>query len=196
METETINNRLEENDAVFELSQALRDLNHIIATELATRDVFKDPLFAAFQICPIIHDLLCMPRGQPTDDLHIRARECFRLAALLYIILVRGKFGVALVEPVSVGSRLIEMLGDVNDFTMLRESTNHLIWVLVVGACSFFLQEDIRLGFVSRLSSALAFLQWTDSARVKEAVVQVAWSEEMFGSSLPELENTCTSINR
>src|SRR5690348_12306307 len=71
---------LERCDISKYLCQQLRHLNEIIEAETLARNLWIDPLFHVFNISPVLHHFLSLPRSSIYDDINARQRECFRLA--------------------------------------------------------------------------------------------------------------------
>ncbi|KAH8811311.1 hypothetical protein F5884DRAFT_270360 [Xylogone sp. PMI_703] len=193
---ETMDNRLENNRTVSEVCYSLRELHRIIHEILPTSPtgLWRDPVFAVFQICPLLHDLLSIPHGSTNDSVNVKMRECFRLASILHLCAIRGKFGFSTLEGHVYGAKLVYMLDHITEPEAWRQSSNYLIWIHAVGASCWFLAPELRARFVNGFADAVGSAGFTRYQEVVDAVIGVVWCYAVFESSLADLESR-VSIN-
>ncbi|KAJ0415224.1 hypothetical protein BJY00DRAFT_317985 [Aspergillus carlsbadensis] len=123
---------------IFQIRDRILELHDIIRSELSTRNLWTDIIFPGFHISPILHALLSQPRATVYDDVDDRLRECFRLAAIIYLTELRGLFGVDTIPGQSYGSKLRLFLQGV-DLPVYSEPANfYLVWALTVGASASY----------------------------------------------------------
>ncbi|KAL3494386.1 hypothetical protein BJX62DRAFT_234263 [Aspergillus germanicus] len=138
-----------------QLRDSILELHDIIRSELSMRDLWTDIIFPGFHISPILHALLSQPRATVFDRLDGRLRECFRLAAVIYLTELRGLFGVDTIPGQLYGSKLRLFLQGV-DLPVYAEPGNfYLVWALTVGACASCLDQELKDWFTFQLSQAL-----------------------------------------
>ncbi|KAL2796677.1 hypothetical protein BJX66DRAFT_335661 [Aspergillus keveii] len=115
---------------IFQFRDSIVELHDIIRSELSTRDLWTDIIFPGFHISPILHALLSQPRATVYVAMGDRLRECFRLAAVIYLSELRGLFGVDTIPGQLYGSKLQLLLQGV-DLAVYAEPTSfYLVWVL------------------------------------------------------------------
>lgn len=176
------------------ICNGLRQVHEIITAELLTRDLWGDVLFPVFHLSPILYDLLSMPRGTIHENMYVRRRECFRLAAVLYVTELRAKFGVDASPAILYASKLRNMLqaGD-----MLRPwgpSNVFLLWSLTVAASSTCVLEGLRRGFVHMLSTAAQAAGITRFPELVTLFATFLWCDETMALSVRALETKYQSL--
>jgi hypothetical protein len=183
--------RLEESVLVIRVCQRIKELHGIMIAELSVRNLWIDVIFPGFHLSPVLHDLLSVPRGTTYDSLKVRMRECFRLAAIIYVTELRGKFGIDTVPGRLYGSKLRVMLNSTNMAIDWDSSNIYLIWILTVGACSSCV-EDQRDWFVGSLSAMAQLTGMTGLHDLEAAVTGFLWCDEALGPPLRCLESRVT----
>jgi hypothetical protein len=172
---------------IFQFRDSIVELHDIIRSELSMRDLWTDIIFPGFHISPILHALLSQPRATVYDAMGDRLRECFRLAAVIYLSGLRGLFGVDTIPAQLYGSKLQLLLQGV-DLAVYAEPTNfYLVWVLTVGASASCLDQELTDWFTAQLSQALGVLQIPTFADYKNIITDFLWSFEALGHSLDSL---------
>lgn len=178
----------DETTSIQRLCQQLRRLNEVIAEESIARNLWQDAVFPVFNIAPIQHDCLSMPRASLYDDIQARQRECFRLATLLYLMELRAKVDYEAGQGMLYGTKLQLMLGTQGILPTWEGSNDLLLWVLTVGACSAILFDDLRGQFVALLSESLRAANIRTFEEYATRIIQLTWSEVAFGPALRGLE--------
>ncbi|KAH8805206.1 hypothetical protein F5884DRAFT_859815 [Xylogone sp. PMI_703] len=185
----TIQNRLEDNETISQIVQSLEEVDDTIATRVAaSKNIWKEPYTAGFYLAPVLHDLLSIPRCSTADNSNIKMRECFRLAAILYVSQIRQKFSFSVTAAVSYASKLYFLLKEMEDFETWRESSKYLVWILAVGACCTFLPVYLRHNFADRLAVLAEVLGVVEFSDIEELITSMPWCKEVFGSPLEELK--------
>jgi hypothetical protein len=168
----------ERNEAGFEMFQSLQNLNKIMQAELRKRNLEKDVIFPGFHISPILHVLLSSSRGSVYDGVDMRIKECVRLAGIIYLTELRGKFGIDSIPRQLYGSKLRLFLRERNTIIHWRGSRVHLAWVLTVGACASCLSQDMRDWFTNLLSIITPSLGAISFHDFKNLITGFLWSRE------------------
>ncbi|KAH8649322.1 hypothetical protein BX600DRAFT_474933 [Xylariales sp. PMI_506] len=150
---------LEQDPVVLHICGLIRRVNDIIEVELRSKgdEFWSDVLFPGFHLAPILHDLLSMPRGTINDPVEQRQRECYRLASILHVTELRGKFGADTEPAVLYATKLQTMIntqGTLSRWSLASNDT-FLIWSLVVAASSSCVPETIRQESLNQLSACL-----------------------------------------
>lgn len=101
-----------------------------------TRDLWYDPLFAAYHVSPVLHSFLSIEHGSIFDDLAIRQKECFRLAGILYLCNLRSKFDFEPGAGMLYGTKIQMMLGTPYMLPYWGKANIFLMWIMTVCACS------------------------------------------------------------
>jgi hypothetical protein len=180
---------VEESVAVNCVCGRLRQLNEIIAAELLAQDLWRDDLFAVFHLTPTFHELFSMVHGSVHDSYQIRQKECFRLAAILYVTNLRAKFDFEPGAGMLYGTKLQAML-DTQDIMPSWDGSSYLlIWILTVASCSECLFDDLRHYFVLRLSESVLSAGISTFQDLVTLVKGVTWSDGAFGLALRALES-------
>jgi hypothetical protein len=161
--------------------QRLKRLNEIIAMEVLVRDLWSDVLFPLFHIFPILHDCLSMARGSLHGGVEIREKECYRLAAILYLCNMRAKFDFESGAGMLYGSKLYLMIGGL-------ERSKILIWILTVAACSPSLFKDLRAQFVTLLSEAVKSAGIGNFREFSALISGLIWCDAALGEELRDLQ--------
>ncbi|PYI18200.1 hypothetical protein BO99DRAFT_403745 [Aspergillus violaceofuscus CBS 115571] len=149
------NNR---NFFVSYIRQSLAELHVIMLSELLKGDLWSDILFPGFHMSPILHILLSQTRATVHDTIEARVMECFRLATIVYLTELRGRFGLDTIPGLFYGSKL-QLL--VRDMKLSFLSTSHqiyLVWALTIGACASCLSGELRGCFVGLLEEMMVFM--------------------------------------
>jgi hypothetical protein len=181
---------LEDDVIVLYICDLMRQVSEIITSELEKRNIWREVTFAGFHLSPILHDLLSMPRGTLNDSFSVRQKECFRLAAIIYVTQLRGNFDVDMSHGKHYASKLLAILSSLGMLPTWDPSNVFLIWILTVGACCSCLPEDLRGQFAEILSRAV---RHAGMKRFQDLVILVynfTWCDEALGSSLRSLEDT------
>ncbi|PYH41023.1 uncharacterized protein BP01DRAFT_426680 [Aspergillus saccharolyticus JOP 1030-1] len=103
------------------IRQSLTELHMIMLSELTKRDLWYDILFPGFHISPILHVLLSQNRATVYVSMNERVVECFRLATVIYLTELRGKFGLDTIPGLLYGSKLLLLLRNM-DLSLLSTS--------------------------------------------------------------------------
>lgn len=171
------------------ICQRLRQLNEVIGEESSTRDFWLDPVFPVFQIHPVLYECLCFPRASIYDDVQLRRRECFRLAAILYICNLRAKFDPEPGQGMLYGTKLQAMLSSLETFSLWPRSNTVLLWTLTVASCSATLFDDLREQFVALLAFTTRALGIRTFGGFHARVHGLTWSDAAFGPELYALRD-------
>ncbi len=181
---------LQQDVAVMRVYDALRQVDKIIADEFLSKgeDFWSTILFPGFHFSPILHDLLSMPRGTVHDGIEARRRECFRLAAVLYVTELRGKFGIDTTPAIVYTAKLYAILTSPNMLPAWGTSNVFLLWSLVVAAASPSVPEPFRLEFIVKLLQCLrsAGVRWF--YELTALITDFVWSDAAMGRFLSDLE--------
>lgn len=169
------------------LCDQLRHLNDIIAAETLMRNLWIDPLFPVYQISPLLHHFLCLPRSSMYDEIHARQRECFRLAGILYLGNLRSRFDFEAGAGMLYGTKLLLILGSEGMLPKWETSNKFLIWILTVAACSPILFDDLRAQFAALLSGSARSTGLTTSHDYLAAINGFIWCDSAFGATLNSL---------
>ena len=135
----------------------LKQLNKIIKEEeeSSNREIWSDPLFRVYHLSPLLHVFLSVPRATQHDSIHLRRRECFRLASILYLCNIWAKFDFDPGMGMLYGTKLRLMLSSQDMLPIWTESKVLLLWILCVAACSATLFDDLRNDCVKLLNVSL-----------------------------------------
>lgn len=175
---------------IYDIRQKLKDLHEIIHSELLVRrDLWQDALFPVYNLLPILHNFLSVPRFSVYDEVHHRQIECFRLAAILYINNIRAKFGFEPGGGMLYGSKLQMMLSTEGFMSSWQKSNVVLIWILTVAGSSLTLFAELRGYFMERLKDYLWFSEITNFEHYTNMLTEFAWSNQIFGGDLRILED-------
>lgn len=149
------NSTLVEDPAVAHIFDAIQQVTNIINSEAEAlgHAFWRTVLFPGFHFAPILHDLLSLPRN--TNGIASRfskRRECFRLAGILYISELRGKFGMDNTGATSFAYKLLLLLKSREMFVSWESDNFFLLWALIIGSASLCIPEPLRLEFMELLS--------------------------------------------
>ncbi|KAF7588871.1 hypothetical protein BBP40_005056 [Aspergillus hancockii] len=175
--------------ALSQVWYSLQELNEIIQAELSSRELWRDVLFPGFHISPILHALISLPRGTIYDSVDARIGECLRLAKIIYLTELRGKFGIDTIPGELYGSKLRLLLQDGNIIILGTRSRVHLAWALTVGACASCLNQDLRDCFTPLLSRMISLMGLKSFHDFKNMITGFLWSGDALGTSLDLLES-------
>lgn len=146
---------LQQGATVARICESLRQVNAIINRHVAAEQdgFWRNALFPQFHLAPILHDLLSMPRSSESGDITVRRKECFRLAAILYIVELQARFGVDRTGAATYVDKL-ELALRCGDMTYSWGVDNpFLCWILVVTATSACIPDAMRRELTNLLSS-------------------------------------------
>lgn len=149
---------LSQDPSVTHIFEALQQVNSLINAEAyALGDAFwQTVLFPGFHLAPILYDLLSLPRiTHGMASKFSMRRECFRLAAILYISEVRAKFGMDNIGATSYAQKLLRSLKSPEMLSSWESDNIFLIWSLTIGSVSLCVPEALRLEFMDMLSERL-----------------------------------------
>ncbi|RDW58468.1 hypothetical protein BP5796_12398 [Coleophoma crateriformis] len=180
---------VEASPAVLHVRKMLRSLNEIIDAELLVQDLWSNVLFSVFNLTPLLHNLFSMARGSVHDAILIRQRECLRLAAILYINDIRGRFDFEPGSGMLYGSKLQMMLNSPGMMPSWSRSNVSCIWILTVAACSDCLFDDLRSHFVARLSECVQMAGISSLEDFSATIKEFGWCEGAFGQVLYSLSS-------
>jgi hypothetical protein len=183
---------LEESPATNYVHQQLGRLNALVDQEASARDLWKDDLFAVYNISPLLHEALSFARGLVRDDLHLRQRECFRLASLLYLCNLRAKFDFEPGVGMLYGTKLLMILESPGMLPRWNRSNIFLLWSLTVAACSETLFDDIRTRFVILIAEIIGPAQMSSFQEYHDLICSFLWSKAAFETELSALEGQVT----
>ncbi|RDW57455.1 hypothetical protein BP6252_13793 [Coleophoma cylindrospora] len=178
---------VEDSPAVLYVRKMLRNLNAIIDAELLVQDLWSNVLFSVFHLTPILHDIFSMAHGSVHDAILIRQRECFRLAAILYISNIRGRFDFEPGSGMLYGSKLQMMLNSPGMMPSWGRSNVSCIWILTVAACSECLFDDLRNYFLARLLECVRVAGISSFQDFLVTIIEFGWCEGAFGQILYSL---------
>lgn len=180
--------QLEDDVVVLYICDLLRQVKDCITSELKERNVWREATFAAFNLLPILHDILSMSRGTVQGDCNVRRRECFRLAVIIYITQLLGKFGLSMSPGKLYGFKLQTMLNGPEMLPTWGTSNIFLIWILTVGASCSCVPGESRDHFTDLLSSVLHRAGITRFQDLVNLIYDFIWCDEALGSSFRCLE--------
>jgi hypothetical protein len=169
--------------------QQLRGLTIILEGKALTRDLWYDPLFAAYHVSPVLHSFLSIEHGSMFDDLAVRQKECFRLAGILYLCNLRSKFDFEPGAGMLYGTKIQMMLGTPYMLPYWGEANIFLMWIMTVCACSPILFEDTRNQFTLLLSECIQAAGITSFADFETSIKGFVWCDAAFGQALHDLES-------
>ncbi|KAJ6780148.1 hypothetical protein PWT90_01964 [Aphanocladium album] len=168
---------------VFLISEDLKRLNIILKRRLAAEgdELWRNVLFPQFNLAPILHNLLFMPRAAATDNASAHSRELFRLASILYLCKLWSRFGMDLTGDVVYVSKLQAAWTQHDFFNTWCFDHSLLLWTILVFCtynrtpeqmrqeCSGFLQEHVAI-------------EDTSTERTPAAISRSLWCEVALGS--------------
>ncbi|KAH0496028.1 hypothetical protein TgHK011_009546 [Trichoderma gracile] len=146
---------LAEDPAVAHIFGAIQQVTDIIKLEGEAQGhaFWRNVLFPGFHFAPILHDLLSLPRDtNGTASLFAKRKECFRLAGILYISEIRGKFGMDNTGATSYAYKLLRLLKSREIYVSWETDNLFLLWALIIGSVSLCIPETLRLEFMNLLS--------------------------------------------
>ncbi|TFB00597.1 hypothetical protein CCMA1212_007554 [Trichoderma ghanense] len=146
---------LAEDPAVAHIFDAIQQVTSIISSEAEAQGhaFWRTVLFPGFHFAPILHDLLSLPRDtNGIASQFSKRRECFRLAGILYISELRGKFGMDNTGATSFAYKLLRLLKSREMFVSWETDNFLLFWALIIGSVSLCIPETLRLEFMELLS--------------------------------------------
>lgn len=172
------------------ICKQLRRLNEIMDAEVETRDdLFYDVLFPVFHVTPILYDVLSIRHGSDEDEIHLRQRECFRLACILYLCNIRSIYDFEPGSAMPYGSKLILLLGTPDLLPRWEKSNVYLLWILTVAASSATLFESLRKHYVAFLSESVRAAGIANFDEFSALIRGFVWSEAAFGEALRALKS-------
>lgn len=180
---------IEESRTVDLVCKRLRQLNKILAAEVLTQDLWRHDTFAVFHLTPVFHELFSIVRGSMHDSYQARQKECFRLAAILYMVGFREKFDPEPGSGMLYGTKLLTMLNTPGLTPSWGRSNHLLVWILTVASCSESLFHDLRQHFVARLSESIQVAAIKTSQEFVNLVRGIIWCDEAFGPLLRDLQS-------
>ncbi|KAL6872179.1 hypothetical protein J3F83DRAFT_638975 [Trichoderma novae-zelandiae] len=168
---------LVEDPAVAHIFDTIQQVTKIINSEAEAQGhaFWRTVLFPGFHFAPILHNLLSLPRD--TNGIASRfskRRECFRLAGILYISEIRGKFGMDNTGATSFAYKLLRLLKSREMFVSWEIDNPFLLWALIVGSASLCIPETLRLEFMELLSQYPSIIG-TESLRDSLPIVSECW---------------------
>lgn len=159
--------------------------NRFMVSELATKNLWNEGLFAGLYIMPILSKLLSIDTALGAAAPSIWRQEACRIGAILYLAGVRKRFGLNLATNVYIP----KLKGAINGWDVLDFDNSHhiLLWALVIGGIQSLLHED-HPWFISKLTAFLSKLGCASWDAVLAMVHDVLWVEGIFEDECEELQ--------
>ncbi|KAL6887098.1 hypothetical protein GGI43DRAFT_431546 [Trichoderma evansii] len=178
-----------EDSAIMRLCASIRQANCLIeAGFAATGEIYWDnALFPGLHVSPILHDLLSLPRALANSDNRFRQRECFRLAAIIYLGEVNKNFGVSQTHAMLYAQKLRMLLTSPGMIPSWGAGTPFLLWTLVVAAASSNLDRSLSLQLRQVLAVCLQHAEIRDPSYLVSLISNFLWCDAVFGTSLSVL---------
>lgn len=139
-------------------------------------------LFAQFNLLPLMHSLLSMPRSDSRDSIKTKRQEYLRIAAILYVRQLWTKFGMdntgmsLYTDKLAAGITSLDLVSTWDTDEAFR------YWVLLVGAACSAVPVDMRQKFGILLTSHMA------SIELPSCLTSSLWSDSALGSLRSTLE--------
>ena len=175
---------LHQTATVTRICESLRQANAIINRHVAAEQdgFWRNALFPQFHLAPILHDLLSMPRSSDSGDITVRRKECFRLAAIIYIAGLQARFGVDRFGAATYVDKL-ELALRCGDLTYSWGVDNPFLrWILVVTATSACIADAMRRELINLLSSHVSTLGLHGTGELAAMFPRSLWCESALGS--------------
>jgi hypothetical protein len=156
------------------------DLNEVLQVmhvEMQRRHLWDDAVFAGRHLGPLIADLL--NASTLYKDGNISAtQEMFRLAAVLYVNDIRGKFGM---DQISAGPLYARKLMTLTSQSADTFHDQTIIWVLAVAYSSQCIAQDQRNCFTEPFLQSLQGNHVTNIDVLLGLLDRVVWDVEISG---------------
>ncbi|KAH7383111.1 hypothetical protein BKA64DRAFT_177854 [Cadophora sp. MPI-SDFR-AT-0126] len=162
-------------------------LNQLIINEMALRDLWDDGVFAGLLVVPVIAKFLSIPHNITEQDPGVANQEAFRLGALLYLSVVRRRFGVDLGVDIYLSKLKVILAIPDQDLDCLVS-----IWLLVLGGLQSFLSEHHQW-YISATADLVFKMQYSFWTEVKTALEQVLWIEGLLEEECEKFRMEVTS---
>jgi hypothetical protein len=158
----------------------LRRLHSTIQSELKRRNLWNDTLFPSFQILPLLYGLLSQPRLHSMLNVGEVRIECFRLAAIIYVGEIRGKFTIDNSIAGMYAQKLKVLLyAEALDW---EDENVYLLWIMTVGSVSLSLSAEDRDWFMSRIGGVAGLLGIFALEDLRDAITNFLWCDEALGN--------------
>jgi hypothetical protein len=182
--------------SVSRILEGLLQMNVLIDSQHAQRgdELWCTTLFPGLNIAPILYDLMSMSRGTAEDAIQARRRECFRLAAIIYVIEIRQKFGLDPTPSLLYLTKLKTLLNSPGVLPTWGVSSGLLLWTLIVGASASCVMVPLRLECTRMLQECFKNAEMSDSYERFASTSNSMWSYAAMGPVL-KLEQLSELLN-
>jgi len=149
-------------------------LNQVIKTELLTKFLWDDGIFAGLRVVPLLNKLLSI-RFAPDED-PFAVQECYRIGAILYLAGIRSRFGVDL--PTRVYITKLKMIMTAQNF-ISKMNYSILLWVVLIGGVQSY-NMPAHNWFVSATVDLVIKREGLTWDELMVIVREVLWIEGLF----------------
>jgi hypothetical protein len=159
--------------------RSLHRLDQFIQDEGMKRDLWIDNLFPGYHVAPILHRLLSMPHASPlSTEIFVVLQEAFRLAGILYMGLLRVRFGA---PPIPQGLFVVKLHSLLSSHSLDGNFMGGLLtWALVAGGIS----SGSNHWFVDALCSVGKLIRCESFQSLKHAASGFPWFEDALTGPL------------
>jgi len=158
-------------------------INHLIVSELQTRDLWDDGVFGGLHVLPILHELLSSESNSTFVSAFGRQEMC-RLGAILYLAAIRQRFRINLVRGVYI-SRLKTLIATADELGIDQHGPLFL-WCLLIAGASTKISEE-REWFIAKLVEIITRMGLCSWERVLTVLKEVLWIDRLLEVELHRL---------
>jgi hypothetical protein len=149
-------------------------LNQSILSELATRDLWDDGVFAGLYILPVLAKFLSIRPDINGYSPALARQESCRIGALLYLAGIRHRFGVQFSAHIYIPKLKQAIISQAG--SNAEEISPLIVWLLVLGGTQSFMNEDHKW-FVQATAALVQRLQLSTWDGLMDTVRMVSWIE-------------------
>ena len=149
-------------------------LNQTILSELATRDLWDDGVFAGLYILPVLAKFLSIRPDINGYSPALARQESCRIGALLYLAGIRHRFGVQFSAHIYIPKLKQAIISQAG--SNAEEISPLIVWLLVLGGTQSFMNEDHKW-FVQATAALVQRLQLSTWDGLMDTVRMVSWIE-------------------
>ena len=154
-------------------------------TELRNKVLWRDTAFPSLHISPLFGELLSARSRVDETDTSALAFEAFRIAALLYVGALRGKFGNDTISADDLYlDKLQTLFSESGAYSTIPETL--LIWILAVAFTAQRISSEPKTWARAALCTTLQYNGITSFETLLGFLTEVVWDIELF-----EMQSQC-----
>lgn len=157
---------------LISIIKSVYNINWLIKSSLATRNIWDDGLFAGYYIMPLLHKLLSIHSGPCEDVIGLCKEQACSIGVILYLASIRRYFGISLATNVYI-PKLKETVAKWQ-LSYVVEADHPLLWVVMMGGIQS-LHHEGHQWFVSTMAALISSYAYDSWHSVMETINKVLW---------------------